>query len=205
MPLRKIMRSSIPAVLFVTLLVSLCFTAACTIPFVNEPKQENTTTYVNVGVERVANPDETRFTSLAEAYANLKDSLPGSDMGNQGAIRVFYIQGTGLDTTGRSAQWMMGVNLTSGTMLMISDPRGWTRIPWSSRLPAQEIPLDKIISPEELFAKNKDSILSDSSLSISETRDLDLREGVYSLTITSGGSVRYLTFDAITGEPVVLR
>jgi hypothetical protein len=202
-PLRKIMRSLVSAALLICIMVAFCFSSACTIPFFSDSKQN--TPVINEGIKAFSPVEESYFMSLDNAFSSLFLHLSGSAEGSARNVSVRYIQGINLDISGKAEHWMFGVSLPSGSSLFLSDKTGWTATPWSSRLPEKEVRVGTFISPEDLFVKNKNSILPDPSTAGSDTRELDLRGGVYSLTITSGGSTRYLTFNATTGEPVVLR
>jgi hypothetical protein len=199
------MRCSISAALVVAILIILSFTAGCTIPFFGNQEQTPDLKAVNVGINPSTTVDEATYMSMEEAYLNLKQTIPVSDLDSNGNPRIYYIQGSNLDTSGKATRWMFGVNRSTGSYLMNFEGETWTEIPWNARLPQQQITTDKIVYPGVLFSKNSKTILADPSTSASEIRDLDLRDGSYSLTIVSGGSTRYLTFNAATGEPVVLQ
>jgi hypothetical protein len=76
---------------------------------------------------------------------------------------------------------------------------GWIQIPWDASLISEEIVVDRIVAPGRLFSQNSAVILSKNPQTNPERRDLDLIRGVYTLTITSGGSERIVTFNATTG------
>jgi len=61
-----------------------------------------------------------------------------------------------------------------------------------------EIFIDQILSPRELFEKNRAVILNP-ALSGTTTRDLSLSGGNYTVSISGQGSIRTLVFDAKTG------
>ena len=56
----------------------------------------------------------------------------------------------------------------------------------------------QILSPRELFEKNRAAILNPAVLGTT-TRDLSLRGGNYTVSISGQGSIRTLVFDAKTG------
>ncbi len=70
---------------------------------------------------------------------------------------------------------------------------------WNVTLPSEEIILDTIVTPDNLFSQNKAVISGNPSPAIPERWDLELQRGIYTLTITSGSSTRILTFNATTG------
>jgi hypothetical protein len=80
------------------------------------------------------------------------------------------------------------------------DRSGWTKIPWTAPAGSEEIVVDNIVSPERLFIQNTAFILVNPSMTIPERRDLELKQDIYILTITSGNTSRILTFNATTGE-----
>jgi len=87
-------------------------------------------------------------------------------------------------------------------MLMVLENENLTEIPWGSRFSDTPITLDQVMQPEDLFTKSHDVIFSDPAVTVTEESELDLRNGVYTLTLGSGDAMRYLVFDAVTGEPV---
>lgn len=204
MPLRKIMRSSVPpAILVLILLSALCLTAACTIPFLGDAGSSDKR--IDVGIGTINRSVEKSYLNMSMAQAMLlTEFIPGSEL-DRGTIPIYYIQGVDLDSSGNAARWTFAVNRSTGLMLMVLENNDLTEIPWTGGFSDTPIHTDQIISPEELFSKNHDLIFSNPSVTVSEQSELDLRDGIYTLTLVSHGSMRYLVFDAVTGQPVVLQ
>lgn len=197
------MRSSVPpAVLVLTLLSALCLTAACTIPFLGDANSSDER--IDVGIGTINKSVEKSYLNMSTAQVMLlTEFIPGSEL-DRGTIPIYYIQGVDLDSSGNAARWTFAVNRSAGLMLMVLENGDLTEIPWGSGFSDTPLHTDQVIQPEELFSKNHDVIFSDPSVTVSEQSELDLRDGVYTLTLVSDGSMRYLVFDAVTGKPVGL-
>ena len=70
---------------------------------------------------------------------------------------------------------------------------------WLGWYPEKEIIISEIITPRELFKKNREQIFPTPHAITTESRELALAEGSYYLTITGQGKTRHLVFDAKTG------
>lgn len=193
------MRSSVPVILVLALLSALCLTAACTIPFLGDA--DSSGERIDGGISTLDRPVEKTYLKMSAAWALLQEFMPGSEI-DYGTIPIYYIQGADLDTSGSAARWTFAVNRSSGLMLMVLENGDLTEIPWGSRFSETPIYLDQVMQPQDLFTKNHDAIFSDPAVTVTEESELDLRDGMYSLTLGSGGTMRYLVFDAVTGEPV---
>jgi len=196
------MRSFVPAAMALALLSALCLTAACTIPFPGDAGSDDKSVNVGIGV-----PDtniEKSYISMSAARVQLQEYIPGTEIDSYGTIPIYYIQGADLDSSGNAARWTFAVNRSTGIRLMILENGSLAEVPWGSRLSETPIQIDQVISPEELFRKNRDLIISDPAVAVFKGSELDLRDGVYTLTLASNGSIRYLLFNAATGEPVGL-
>jgi len=193
------MRSSVPAILALALLSALCLTAACTIPFLGDA--DSSGERIDGGIGTLNRTVEKTYLQMSTARAMLQEFMPGYEI-DRGTIPIYYIQGVDLDSSGSAARWTFAVNRSSGLMLMVLENENLTEIPWGSRFSDTPITLDQVMQPEDLFTKNHDVIFSDPAVTVTEESELDLRNGVYTLTLGSGDAMRYLVFDAVTGEPV---
>jgi hypothetical protein len=116
-----------------------------------------------------------------------------------GKLPVYYLLSHDVDSAGNASSWLFGVYQGNGTVLLIYDRTGWNINPWNATLPKEEIPLEKVVPPVTLFTRNRDAIFPAASPAVPESRDLVLKEGVYTLTIRSGSTSRILMFNAATG------
>ena len=189
------MRKTIPAILVIPTLVVLVLCRACVFstPADQKPQQEG-------GLTQVTVPVESSRISFEAAHQKLKDYR--ADAVNESASNktIYYILAKDVDDSGNAMSWVFGVNYGTGARLLIYDKSGWTTFPRSNTtLPSEEIVVDHIVSPGNLLTRNKAVILSTSSPAIPERRDLELREGIYTLTLYSGSKGRILSFNATTG------
>ena len=116
-------------------------------------------------------------------------------------IRIFFIQGAGLNDAGNAQRWVFGIQNGKANEIRVYDHTGWTVISYSGSLPSGEIDPNAVISPGRLFSENHAAILGETPLP-AEHRDLDLRNGTYKITIASGSTSRILIFNATSGEAV---
>jgi hypothetical protein len=170
----------------------LCSACVFSPPAEQKPQQEG-------GLTQVTVPVETSRISFEAAHQKLKDYRTDSLSGSVNNKIIYYILAKDVDASGNAVSWAFGVNYGMGDRLLIYDKSGWTVFPQSNTtLPSEEIVVDHIISPGNLFTRNKAVILNTSS-SIPERQDLELYQGIYKLTMYSGSTSRILTFNATTG------
>ena len=194
------MHKSIPIIfaIFALFVFSLC--SAC----VTQPP-ENQTSQQNTGLAQVTVPSESTRISFDTAQQKFKEYRAVSF--NESSInkeKLYYFLAKDVDDQGKATSWIFGVNHGAGSRLLIFDTTGWTNINLNnSDLPSEEIVIDRIVTPSNVFAENKAAIIGNAPPSTPELRELELKGGIYTLTITSGSTVRTLKFNAISGAMVV--
>ena len=184
------MRRDIPTFFAILLLSIVILCSACVGPSNEKP-------VVNVGLAQITTQEISTYISFEEA----KQKFGGYNSNNISAekLPVYYILSRDLDRSGNAVSWLFGVHKSTGTELLMYDRTGWKIIPWNATLPSKQILLDQVVPPGTLFIQNKGIIFNATSPSITERRDLILKQGVYTLTINSGSSSRTLMFNATTG------
>ena len=189
------MRKIIHAIFVISTLVVLVMCSACVLPSADQKPQQDG------GLTQVTVPVESSRISYEVALQNLKDYR--TDLINKSPIssqKIYYILGKDVDDQGKAKSWSFGVNREAGPRLLIYDRTGWTDMSLSnSALPSEEIMVDRVMPPNKLFAENKGAIQGNSPASSPAIRELELKEGKYTLTITSGSIVRVIKFNATTG------
>ena len=187
------MRRNTPTIFAILLLGTLILCSACvgnTAPAVSQPVVTGDRPVVTGGLSQVVTEELSPYISFEEAKQAFAD---------YGKVPVYYLLAHDVDSAGNASSWLFGVYQGNGTVLLIYDRTGWNINPWNAKLPAEEIMLDGVVPPGRLFSQNKESIFPAVSPAVPESRDLVLKEGVYTLTIRSGSTSRILMFNAATG------
>jgi hypothetical protein len=114
-------------------------------------------------------------------------------------IHILYISGNNLDESGKASRWTYAIRHTNRTFLVTVDKFGMTMNEWYTSGSYEEVFPGQIITPAELFNRNRAVIFTTPDSGIAEQRDLMLGKTLYSLTVSGHGTPRVLTFDAKTG------
>jgi hypothetical protein len=112
---------------------------------------------------------------------------------------IQMIRGYNLDATGNASSWIFVVRQPKRVSLVTYDHSGETVNSWLGWYPENEIIISQIITPRELFEKNREQIFPTPQMIVTESRELALTDGNYYLTITGQGKTKSLVFDAKTG------
>jgi len=185
----------------VTLMIVATITAGCSsLPFF-DPFQGKTAEKIDIGFSSLpmGPMHETyRFERLTTVLSGFEEE--GNITGNVTPERqVLYIRGLQLDAAGNAESWMMVVLHGSNTSLITCDKYGDTISPWNTSPRMQEIPMNRIVTPNELFNRSHTIIFSRQNESSPDPMVLELSGSTYTLTITGQDRISVLTFDAITG------
>lgn len=186
------MQKSVPIILVFSTLLVVILCSACV-----SQSPSNPVTQSNTGFTQVTDALDSSRISFTEARQNFRE-FGYSLLGSGNATTVYYILSRNVDETGNATSWIFGAKQGTGAGLLVFDRSGWTIIPWNETRPLEVVDLDHI-SPDALFYQNKALILGSASPSGTERRDLELKNGIYTLTIVSGTSSRSITFNATTG------
>ena len=184
------MRRNIPAIFAISALIVLILCSACTFMPSGEQNSQQ-----EGGLTQVTIPVETLRISFEEAKQKLEEYTINQ---TADARTIYSLVAKDADESGNATSWVFGMNQGAGARLLVYDRTGWTVFPWSTRIP-EKIAVDHMVSPNTLFARNKAVIVTNPSQAGSERRDLELQQGIYTLTIYSGSTYRILTFNATTG------
>jgi len=198
------MHKDLPSIFIIALLITVCLFSACISPFAPanqtpEMPPLNASPTIDVGIVSIEMTPNQEYISFDEARANLKQSeLLSLDVFPK-PTRILFIQGGDLDESGNARHWVFGVHKGEINELRVYDRSGWTIIPLDNDISAGEIDLDRVVSPTALFDQNK---IQSSSSVIPAQRDIELKNGIYKVTITSGSTSEILMFNATTGSAV---
>jgi hypothetical protein len=189
-----------PLMITIALLFAMCLFSACVSP-IGPANQTPTTTEsprIDAGITSIDMPPDQRLVSFDEAKSFLRKS-EWISLNKFQKTRILFIRGSNLDESGNAGQWVFGINKGDINELRVYGQSGWTIISWPNAISAEEINLDNVASPASVFAQNQNKIHESSSSTIPDRRDLELRNGTYQITITSGSTSEILMFNATTG------
>jgi len=202
-------KKGIPVLLIIVLLVSLIaviflfvnliFCSTC-FPTDNQEKLPAAVQVPNGrGIVPESRPDyRPVYSDLEEAEAGFSE-IPGLFKDDTGHYHIYYIQGQNLDDTGKAAKWVFEMQSIAGTEMRVYDRNGWAVIPWNVTHDSGDINIDTIISPSALFNQSRPLLLERGLLSSSQTRDIELRDSEYTLTVSSANNSTIMRFNAVTG------
>ncbi len=193
MPLRMNMHKFVPIIF--SILILLVISSACV-----TQSASNQTNPKDVGISPISQTTDSPFISFEDARQNLLIYRHDSTNGSAAVETIYTIHGTNVNMSGDAESWIFGVRISGITELLVYQQGGWIQIPWNASLPADQIDIDRIVSPGRLFSQNSAVILGNPPHTIPERRDLDLTQGIYTLTIMSDNATRILEFNATMGE-----
>jgi len=113
--------------------------------------------------------------------------------------RIMYILGENLNENADAASWMFAIRYGNLTSVVNFDRSGESIVDWPSEFPGQEIQMDQIILPQELFYRNKALIFNGEQDNITLSKELALTGNNYTLTLSGKDKKRILQFDAHSG------
>jgi hypothetical protein len=201
------MRPFTVTIVAIAVLVSACLFSACVSPSApaNQTPQVPTVTElpkIDVGVSQVVPEPMQEPVSFAEAKRSFLQNEGNFLTSIQQKSQILFIQAGNLDRLGNAGQWVFGVKQGNGYELRVYDRSGWTVIPWSASLSGQEIDLNHVVSPVVLFNQTGIQTFNKTPLTRPVQRDLELKNGIYRLTMTSDSTSQILMFNATTGDAI---
>jgi hypothetical protein len=144
------------------------------------------------------------ITSREAPRVSLDDAmkvLPGQEggIGIEG-MTITRIWGYGVDSSGLARAWVLGLEGGGKTTLLAYGEGEWKVLDLPTTLPEGEVKIREILSPQDLFRKNLNTIVREmSNLKVGEA-DLTLDGITYQVIIHSASESTTLSFSAKTGE-----
>jgi hypothetical protein len=118
-------------------------------------------------------------------------------------LHIRYIRAVDLQPQGSATEWTFGVTQGNESFFFVYTGKGGSRVAWPMKLSYHDINIDQIVTPDELLQSHKlfiQDITRNGTVPITE---LELVDGVYSLSIGSDANARFLRYDAITGKEIL--
>jgi hypothetical protein len=192
-------RSNIFALLLMLVIIWLVAVAylAGTSATPNTPS--NTQTIIRPDVGLLFLPEGGQPKPIALEY--VVDQIPSALIETKGVssnITIHYIRGNTIDTEGGATKWAFGIRYENQSALLYYDVSGWHSVPWQGEFPGQEIRNGSFVPPKDLVRKNI-GILFGSAPQKDLIQLLELRNGIYTVTLKRQDRQQILLFDATTG------
>jgi len=137
--------------------------------------------------------------SLEDAMSTLPaaEQEGGIDINGMNITKVW---GYGVDSSGLARTWVFGMQ-GGGKTTLLSDSEGdWKVLALPTTLPQEEVKIKELISPQDLFQQNLNTIVREMNRLKVEECDLTLDQNTYQITIHSASESSTLSFNAKTGE-----
>jgi len=206
------------AMVFFTLLlvVAGCFIAGCgSLPFSDTSTPSETPQKVNSGVtgqdttsaasQRLQFGDTIEkavSTDIFDSGNDIPVNISGENASQQTVSlekRFKSIRGTDLDENGDAISWTFVIEHGEKFSIVTYNSNGVQISNSQGTLRQPEIFTDRIISPRDLFDRNRAVIFNTTRTGTAVTRDISLGGGNYTISIKGHGTPRILVFDATTG------
>lgn len=137
--------------------------------------------------------------SLDDAISSLSGAEweGGIDIGGMIITKVW---GYSVDSSGLARTWVLGMQGDGKTTLLTYSEGEYKVLDLPTTLPPEEVKIDELVSPQDLFKRNLNTIVREMNrLKVGEC-DLTLDENTYQITIHSTSESSALSFSAKTGE-----
>jgi hypothetical protein len=186
------------------LVLASCFIAGCnSLPVSGSPPQK-TPGKIDVGFTGQEIPGTIQRYQFEDTLADLisKDlNATGDDIpiNVSREKHIKSIRGTDLDEKGAARSWTFIVEHGSQISIVTYNQQGMISSSAPGTIKRAEIFTSQILSPRELFNKNRAVIFNTTMAGTTGSLDLSLSEGYYSLTLSGNGTPENLVFDAKTG------
>jgi len=114
---------------------------------------------------------------------------------------IHFIRGENIDSNGLAQRWVFGIKQKTINNFFIYDASGISIISWKSWMPVNEIFVNEILTPDDLFKMHSSKLLPYfENGNISHTQ-LEIIDKEYHIIFESGESQVTLCFDSQTGTP----
>ncbi len=134
--------------------------------------------------------------ALNAFYESFTVTKPGTQ------VEMYTIQGENLTMDGSASRWIIGYKEGTTPAFYAYDSMGPSYIQWKAWLPDSSIPLDRIIMPEDIFSRHSTEIATLQNPVTGRIETLELYGTTYTLSTQTGGRIKNVRIDALSGEIV---
>jgi hypothetical protein len=140
--------------------------------------------------------------SFQEGLSRAEEVLRDEDFGPPPPIHVYFAQAKRIDSEGKAEQWIFGIQENDENTFIVVQSNRQTLAPYPSDLPEKDITSPSIIDPATLIGRNRQLFMNAGAREPLILPELELSEGFYTVTVSTGSGNAVMLFDASTGNPV---
>jgi hypothetical protein len=177
-------------------LLTILLVAGCTQPQVPAEPENKSAGSVPMKAEQ---PVRIHFQ---EGLSRAEDVVRGDAAGSSPVYPVYLAQGKQIDSDGRAEQWIFGIRKDDKNYFVVVKPDSQLLQPYFLDLPAQEITASSVIDPALLIEKNRQLFTNAGAKEPFLLPEMELSEGFYTVTFSTGSGNAVMLFNAATGNPV---
>ena len=137
--------------------------------------------------------------SLSDAVVSLPGATQDGGIDIAGMV-ITKVWGYGVDSSGLARTWVFGMQGNGRTMLLTYSEGEYRVLDLPTPLPPNELKINELISPQDLFKKNLNTIVKEMNRLMVGECDFALDQDSYQVTIHSATESSALSFNAKTGE-----
>jgi len=145
--------------------------------------------------------DSVGLVSLADAIAAMNsDNATGSNASIP--LQIRYIRGVDLQPQGLAREWIIGVTRRNESFFFTYTARGGSRVSWPMKLSYRDININQIVTPDTLLQSHRLFIQDVTRNGAVPIAELELIDGIYSLTVGNETNSQLFRYDAVTGKEI---
>jgi hypothetical protein len=182
--------------LVVIVLLTILLVAGCTQPQIPaEPKNES------AGSSQIPKEQPVRI-NFQEGLSRAEAALTSGASGPPPAFPVYFAQGKQVDSDGKAAQWIFGIRKDGENFFIVVNPDSHIIQAYPLDLPGKEITSSSVIDPALLIVKNRQLFTDAGAKEPFLLPEMELSEGFYTVTVSTGSGNAVMIFNATTGNPI---
>ncbi len=143
--------------------------------------------------------DEPAKVAFEDAWQELVDYqyYEGMDLAD---VTLHQIHGIGVAINGTADSWIVGVQNDFSSSLLVYDRESWSQIAWGENFTQKKILFENITLPTQIYRDNQDPIEDLMNTTGTDVSDMDLSDGVYTISVSSSTGLSMIRINASTGE-----
>lgn len=140
--------------------------------------------------------------SFQEGLSKAEEVLKDEESGPTLTVPVFFAQAKQVDSEGKAEQWIFGLRKDGKNFFVVVQSDRQVLQPYPLDLPEKEITSSSVIDPAMLIEKNRQRFMNEGAREPLILPELELSEGYYTVTVSTGSGNAVMLFDARTGNPI---